>query len=97
MMLFQSNPLTIDSGVVSVPTAGTAVPLSSDPTPSLRVIIKAHAGQPNLVYVGDADVDSANGYPLADGEDLSLEYVDLSHIYVDSDDDAAQVHYIVIK
>jgi hypothetical protein len=78
-----------DTGYVDVPSAGTAVRISTNPERVLWIRFKAETG---TIYVGRSDVSSTNGYPVttAAGIDLELDFgqyngsVPLSDFYVDA-------------
>lgn len=83
-----------NSILVTVTTAGTAVPLSATELYSSHILIQASTGNTNNIYVGGSDVDSTNGIALTPGSSISLgdlqrkdmnEAIDLRQVYVDAD------------
>ena len=79
----------------TVTAAGTAVLLIGATQETLIVTIKALHTNTNMIYVGDFDVDSNNGYVLDAGEEVTL-IVDNAqdNIYIDSDTNGEGVTYI---
>lgn len=75
------------SGQTTVPTAGTAVALGTQIIAG-ALLVKALASNTGLVYVGNDgshNVTSANGYPLAAGDQVIFEHVaQLSNIRVNA-------------
>ena len=75
------------SGRKVVATAGTALALGSQAVDA-PLLVKALTTNTGLVYVGNdgaGDVTSANGYPLAAGDQVIFELVNnLSDIILDS-------------
>lgn len=75
------------SGQKTVTTAGTAVVLGSQQVDG-SLYVKALTTNTGLVYVGNdgaGDVTSANGYPLAAGDQVVFERIDdLNALWVDS-------------
>lgn len=94
----------IRSGVKAVAAAGTAVPLAASKTFARKLRISAPAGNTGVVYLGDSNVDSTNGYVLAAGGTLPLEdmlgstdervVVDLNTIYVDAANNDDSVTFV---
>lgn len=88
------NPAsTLVYGQKTVTAHGTAEALGSAVLVS-GVRIKALAGNTGNIYVGDADVDSTNGYVLDAGEEFFQEIDSLEKVYIDSDVDAEGVSFI---
>jgi len=75
------------SGQKAVTTAGTALPLGTQVIDA-PMLVKALTTNTGLVYVGNdgaMDVTSANGYPLAAGDQVIFEHVSsLKQVIVDS-------------
>lgn len=59
-----------------VAVTGTAVALAADGTMISEAVIKADADNAGTIYVGPSTVTSANGYPLAAGESVSIDAID---------------------
>ena len=74
-------------------SGGTAQVLSSGVVVVQAILISAEAGNSGTIYVGDADVDSTNGIPVAAGSSVRItgpeigkggaDDMDLSLIYFD--------------
>lgn len=63
------------SGNKSVTTAGTQVQLVSVDTPVLSVKVHALSGNSGVIYVGDENVSSTTGVPLAAGSSEEIIFV----------------------
>lgn len=89
------NPGTLTNGAKAVAAAGTAEALAADTDLTSGYInIKALSTNTGLVYVGDSDVDSTNGYPLAAGESVALTVANLNQVYVDAAVNGEAVRFI---
>ncbi len=88
------------SGQTAVTTAGTAVALGSQQIAG-PILVKALTANTGLVYVGNdgaSDVTSANGYPLAAGDQVIFDHVaNLSNVYVDSAVNGEGVAWIALN
>lgn len=87
-------------GEDTVGTPGTAVQLNggtSQAVPDgMAVAVQGVvASSGDLVYVGDSSVGSADGYPLTDGQVVTLGVTDVNQIYVDADTGSDGVRWIV--
>ena len=75
------------AGQKTITTAGTALALGTQQISS-ALLVKALTTNTGLVYVGNdgaGDVTSANGYPLAAGDQVIFEHVsNLSAVILDS-------------
>jgi hypothetical protein len=74
------------SGVIDIPTAGTAVQGTDIVTPN-GVWIKALAGNSGLTYVGNdgaGDVASTNGFELTAGDVIHVTVQNLNELYFDA-------------
>jgi len=80
-------------GAKTVGVAGTSEALSSDAVEH-GIHIKAMSSNTGEIYVGDVNVSSSNGYPLAAGEEVYLKLRDLSKVYLDTDTGGEGVKYI---
>jgi hypothetical protein len=89
-----------------VAAAGTAEPLSATKVLAYGLVIKALAGNTEKVYIGGATVDDETGHVLAAGEVLKTSDllpsgvpVDLSKVYIDSDEngEGVSVAYVETK
>lgn len=89
-----SLPSTIVYGQKDVTTAGTAVALGSSTALTSGVRIKANSDNTGVLYVGDSDVDSTNGFILAAGEELFVEVADLATVYLDAGTSGDSCSYI---
>ena len=73
------------SGQTAVTTAGTVAALGSQQIAG-PILVKALTTNTGLVYVGNdgaSDVTSANGYPLAAGDQFIFDHIaNLSNVYV---------------
>lgn len=79
--------MAVLSGQKAVPTAGTAVRLSSTVVVNGPVMVKALLTNSAAVYVGNVNgsVDSTNGLPLAAGEAVVFDQVgNLMELWVNS-------------
>ena len=67
--------MRIDSEIVDIPSAGTAVRLLNTRDKIVWIKITAPAANSGLTYVGDSAVSATNGYVLgaAGGVDASVE------------------------
>lgn len=84
-----SGPIQLKAPLRKAINTGAGQQLTST-GPVHGVIVKAICpGQ--KVYVGDATVTTANGYPLGDGETLTLEVKNANQIYMTADADAQAV------
>ena len=85
---------TLIHGQTTVATAGTAVILFASAT-TKTITIKALDTNNKDIYVGDSTVDSTNGYVLAPGEAISMEFDHAQdNIFVDSAQNGEGVSYI---
>lgn len=87
------------SGVTTVATAGTAVPLGDMP---VNGAIAVHVPEANtgVMYIGnvDGDVSSANGLELAKGETLVIQYiVNLSVLIVDAATNGDKLSWMILE
>lgn len=76
------------SGQKTVTTAGTAVALATTREVNCGIVIRALAANTGKIYVGNdgaGDVTSANGFELAAGDLMVIDYVeDIADIIIDS-------------
>ena len=94
-MLVQLDvPTTILSGVKTVTTSGTEVTLGSGVCKS--VTIKALSTNTGFIYVGGAQVSSANGFQLQARETVSLDISNLGVIWIDCSVSGEGVSYIAV-
>lgn len=75
----------------NVTTAGTQVRLKTDDLFASEVEIFAKTANTGIIYLGDADVDSSSGRPLAAGQSFAIAKlgdidgrVNLKNIWIDS-------------
>ena len=89
-----SLPTAIVNGQNAVAAAGTAEALAAATPLRSIVVIKALIGNTGNIFVGDLNVDSANGYVLAQGESVVLSIADLEDIFIDSAVDGDGVSFV---
>ncbi len=95
--------------VVDIPAVGTRVQLLATPVHHvLAYIIKAADGNTGNIFIGDADVSSSKGFPLAPGKFITwgvgwaqaqvgeLHTVLLSSKWVDTATNGNDVEYFVV-
>jgi hypothetical protein len=93
--------MRIINGLTDVPSAGTAVQLSSEGHKVVRIYLYAPAGNTNNVYFGDVNVVSGNGFILAAGQRPDPIVFDpgsvlLSNLYVDADTSGNDLSWIAV-
>lgn len=98
---YNSNvPAGPKSGQKVVTTAGAAVALGSGAV-NASLLVKALTTNTGIVYVGNdgaGDVNSANGYPLAAGDQVIFGLVsNLSAIYVDAAVNGEGVAWLILN
>jgi hypothetical protein len=87
------NTLTVGQKVVT--TAGTAVKVLTTDDGYYTLIIKALSTNTGLIYVGNSDVDSTNGFELDAGEETIIVISEGQlDIYIDSSVNLEGVSYI---
>jgi hypothetical protein len=85
----------IKTGQATVTAAGTAELLITMGEMSTRITIKALATNTGNIYVGTSTVDSADGFILAAGEEVTIVIeMGQTDIYIDSDVNGEGVSYI---
>lgn len=80
-------------GATTVDTSGVAVELADTIVKNV-VYVKAVGSNTGKIYVGDLDVNAANGFPLSPGEEIELAARNLSKVYIDADSGGDSVKYI---
>lgn len=107
MALTGPTPLSIDengrtvqegyrhmqSGSVTVTTAGTPVKLANSSTEAKRIDIQNPATNNVTVYVGGTDVSSTKGIPILPNNTYTFTITDLSSVWVDASADATTVPF----
>lgn len=96
--------MRIDSDVVDIPSAGTAVQVLNTRDKIAWIKIKSLAANTGIIYVGDSAVSATNGYELdpgggIDGElvmDFRPDTIRASDIYVDAATSGNDVSWIAI-
>ena len=87
------------SGQNTVAAAGTAEALGSQQV-AAPLLVKALTTNTGLVYVGNdgaGDVSSANGYPLAAGDQVIFDHVaNLAAVMIDSAEDGEGVAWLIL-
>jgi hypothetical protein len=98
--LRSNTPAGAKSGQKVVATVGAAVPLGSQAV-NASLLVKALTTNIGLVYVGNdgaGDVNSANGYPLAAGDQIIFGLVsNLSAVIVDSAVNGEGVAWLILN
>lgn len=86
------------SGIITVVTAGTAVPGTATPG-AIAVALKAHPSNTGSIWLGNdgaGDVASSNGFPLDPGEGIILQG-DLAQYFIDAAVSGEKVCYMVVQ
>jgi hypothetical protein len=83
----------IGNGRTVVPSAGTAVPLSTS-TAVKTITIRALNSNTGKVYVGSSSVNSSNGFQCMPDETISIDFNNLGNVYIDVDNSGEGVSYI---
>lgn len=88
------------SGIKTIPTAGTALPLGSQPVVG-PLMVKALTTNTGLVYIGNdgaGDVSSSNGFPLSAGDVVILNHIsNLAAVIVDSAVNGEGVAWLILN
>ena len=85
----------ITTGQATVTAAGTAELLIAMGQRSTRITIKALADNTDDIYIGPSTVDSADGFILAAGEEVTIVVEQgETNIYIDSAVNGEGVSYI---
>lgn len=93
------------TGVQAVAAAGTAEALVTDKLLTYSVSIQAEPTNTGNMFIGDVNVDSANGIVLAPGQSVSIpgpeihgmQYeIDLAQVYVDAATSGDEVRFIYL-
>ena len=88
------------SGIKTIQTAGTALPLGSQPVVG-PLMVKALTTNTGLVYIGNdgaGDVSSSNGFPLSAGNVVILNHIsNLSAVIVDSAVNGEGVAWLILN
>jgi len=87
-------PSALFNGQQAVASAGTAEALATTQALQRGVLVKALSTNTGLMYVGDEDVDSTNGFELEAGDMTYIEIDDLAKVYVDAAEDGEGVSYV---
>ena len=91
-----------DTGITTVSTSGTAVQISNTPNRVLKITVKALAANSGIVYFGESDVSTTNGWGLSAGNEFEENYRELggsvavSSIYVDVATNGDKVCWLVV-
>ncbi len=83
----------INNNVKTVATAGTAEALTTSIS-CHKVYVKALGTNTNPVFIGNASVDSSNGYPLDADEYVEIFIDDAAKIFVDVTTNGEGVKFI---
>lgn len=85
------------NGRTVVTTAGTRQNLGGE-RPNAPVAVKALAGNSGIVYVGNSNVSSANGFELSAGEVIIFDTVrHMQSIYVDAASNGDGVCWLILS
>ena len=88
------------SGIKTIQTAGTALPLGSQPVVG-PLMVKALTTNTGLVYIGNdgaGDVSSSNGFPLSAGNVVILNHIsNLAAVIVDSAVNGEGVAWLILN
>lgn len=95
----QGNWPTIETGQQSVTTAGTAEQLNGGTSLAVpdgsALVVRADADNAGNIYVGDDTVTASTGFTLGAGESITMQVTDVASVYIDADNDAEGVSWIV--
>jgi hypothetical protein len=88
------------SGIKTITTAGTALPLGSQPVAG-PLMVKALTTNTGLTYIGNdgsGDVSAANGFPLSAGDVIIFNHVSsLNVVMADAAVDGEGVAWLVLN
>ena len=94
--------MRIQSGVITVATAGTAVITDDTANRVYEIAFKALAGNSGVVYVGTSTVSATTGFELSAGQEKVLSFktlggsIPLNTFYADAATDNDKVSWIAI-
>ena len=94
--------MILDIGTTTVATTGTEQRLSNTANRVLWLKVKALAGNSNKMYLGVSDVTSSNGYELAAGNEIEIDFktaggsIEFSTVYVDAAADGDKACWAVV-
>lgn len=85
-------PTTVAHAAVTVTTAGTRVQFAANTAKS--IVVKAASANTGIIYVGGSGVTSANGFPLAAGDTVSLDINNTNVVWVDASINAQSCNWM---
>ena len=94
--------MIFDAGTTTVSTAGTEIQISNTTNKVRWIKVKALAANSGKVYLGVSDVTATNGYELAAGAVIEINFADsggtvpFSTFYVDAATNGDKVCWVVI-
>ena len=94
--------MKFDAGTTTVSTAGTEVQISNTANKVRYIKVRALAANSGISYLGVSDVTATNGYELAAGAVIELNFADaggtvpFSTFYVDVATNGDKVCWVVI-
>jgi hypothetical protein len=87
-------PTGLHYGAKDVAAAGTAEALAASQALMHGVTVRAKTDNTGIIYVGDSDVDSTNGFELEAGESILIYTDNLANVYIDASVNEEGVSYI---
>ena len=94
--------MIIKVGTTTVSTSGTEVQLSNTTSRVSSIQVKALAANSGIVYFGDSDVTTSNGYELSAGNTVSVNSADaggtvaFSTLYLDAAGNGVKASWIAV-
>ena len=94
--------MKFDAGTTTVSTAGTEVQISNTANKVRYIKVRALAANSGISYLGVSDVTATNGYELAAGAVIEINFADsggtvrFSTFYVDAATNGDKVCWVVI-
>ena len=94
--------MIIKAGTTPVSTSGTEVQLSNTSSLVSSIQVKALAANSGIVYFGDSDVTTTNGYELSAGNTVSVSFADaggtvaFSTLYLDAASNGDKASWIAV-
>ena len=94
--------MIIKAGTTTVSTSGTEVQLSNTTSRVSSIQVKALAANSGIVYFGDSDVTTTNGYELSAGNTVSVSFADaggtvaFSTLYLDAASNGDKASWIAV-
>ena len=94
--------MIIKVGTTTDRTSGTEVQLSNTSSRVSSIQVKALAANSGIVYFGDSDVTTTNGYELSAGNTVSINFADaggtiaFSTLYLDAASNGNKASWIAV-